>query len=666
MFWSPASAGNGLATGKARAVRRAQPQGNLPPPPQPHRLNEAEPASAPLLRGAHNQPTTAGCFTGGTTQCPRGGGGEGRGDPTVGRSPVRNHGPATPPPPGRDLRQSAPPAYCVWRLGARRAPERPSREEPKARRPAGSGVLRGHSRAARTPRRSLPRRLALRAGVRAPALSPQSRGGSRSSAGRRGRSRLRRPFLERERSALSSSLPPPFPVPPGPLTHTVRRVARPLRTPAGRRRRRRGRVELGGWPLASAARGWPVTWRPRVSPPAGGWAGARRQVRLGRERAHARPGRGEAAVCAPARPPACPLRRPVPPVTRPRSLLPVSLSLSLSHRDALGYQQHYGEQQQRESGPGRWGGPGSGGRPAGSGRQHHLGANRGHEADPGSDRQKAAQPGEEKGALSCPRRPRDDRFPSPPPPLAPRVGPGSMVARPPSPRPGGPPLSGEPCPRRRAAWRNVEPPYLISFPLPCAGETAAGPLRRCPPAPWAREPAALHGLFPVSPPGAARWKVPEGRAPFSRPFSPSPFGGPPTPSVGRSLPPPREPPGCTPPAPPGAAAAEGRGRRGRGCRPPPAPRPPPRSRRDPLGGAAPFPLPSAFCFPRRGLARPRSRLAAGNGSPISLLSPPPLHPTPRRQRSPFPPRRGELRRGGGGEAAARRAPLRARAHGSRS
>lgn len=283
MFWSPASAGNGLATGKARAVRRAQPQGDLPPPPQPHHLNEAGPASAPLLRGAHNQPTAASCFTGSTTQCQHGGGGEGRSDPTVGRSPVRNHGPggaATPPPAGRALRQSAPPAYCVWRLGARRAPERPSREEPKARRPAGSGVLRGHSRAARTPRRSLPRRLALRAGVRAPALSPQSRGGSRSSAGRRGRSRLRRPFLERERSALSSSLPPPFPVPPGPLTHTVRRVARPLRTPAGRRRRRRrGRVELRGMTVGERGARLPGHVTPARQPAGGrvgGWARAGR------------------------------------------------------------------------------------------------------------------------------------------------------------------------------------------------------------------------------------------------------------------------------------------------------------------------------------------------------------------------------------------------------
>lgn len=53
----------------------------------------------------------------------------------------------------------------------------------------------------------------------------------------------------------------------------------------------------------------------------------------------------------------------------------------------------------------------------------------------------------------------------------------------------------------------------------------------------------------------------------------------------------------------------------------------------PLGGAAPIPLPSAFCFPRRGLAQPRS--PQGMAPPISLFP----QPSPAQSSSRVPPPR---------------------------
>lgn len=161
----------------------------------------------------------------------------------------------------------------------------------------------------------------------------------------------------------------------------------------------------------------------------------------------------------------------------------------------------------------------------------------------------------------------------------------------------------------------------------------------------------LRGLFPASPPGAARWKVPEGRMPHLPAF-PLPLSGVPRPL----LPPvlcrgPRSQPGAPPPpraAPPAGRSRRGRDPRGRSGAAFAAPSSLPAR---PLVGAAPFPLPSAFCFPQRGLAQPRSRLAAGNGPRFPRFPPALIPPSPERSRSV--PRRSERR----GEAAARRGPL---------
>lgn len=190
-YWSHAYAGNGLAPGKAGAVRRAPLRGDPPPRHLRPTASARQGPAAPRSSGAAaTRPKPPAVSRAAQAQCRPGVvGGAGPTLPTVGPGSVRSRGPgrdATPPPAaaGGGLWQAAPPGYCVWRLGARRAPERPAREEPTDGAAAGkrllrlgragSGVLRGHSRAARTPRRSLPGRLALRAGARALALSPTS------------------------------------------------------------------------------------------------------------------------------------------------------------------------------------------------------------------------------------------------------------------------------------------------------------------------------------------------------------------------------------------------------------------------------------------------------------------------------------------------------------
>lgn len=184
---------------------------------------------------------------------------------------------------------------------------------------------------------------------------------------------------------------------------------------------------------------------------------------------------------------------------------------SLPRRDALGYQRHHGEQQ-REGGPGRQrAGPGGGsGGPAGVGRQHHLGSDRGHEADLGSDRQKAPQPREEKGApLSL--------FSSP-----------NLAA----PRGGGGPLGLPAGSRAAVVWRQPVPRCLRGRRAgPALSLSQAGPCLRSLSGPESRGRAGCSRRRPQGPP-AGRFQKGEPRSPG---LSPSSFGGPLAPSAGRPL-----------------------------------------------------------------------------------------------------------------------------------
>lgn len=177
-----------LMLGTTSLPGRAPLRGRQPPPPQsdpsPQR-GKARQHPAPSGTAATG-PTPPVVSTGGTTQYRAGEVGAGLwGEPAPRRVPARCGAVGPRRRAGGNVRQGAPPSYCVWRLGAGRAAWRTRRKTTAP--PSGKHLLRlgkagaaikafsaATLKTARTPAPLAPGAASpLRAGVRAPALSPQ-------------------------------------------------------------------------------------------------------------------------------------------------------------------------------------------------------------------------------------------------------------------------------------------------------------------------------------------------------------------------------------------------------------------------------------------------------------------------------------------------------------
>lgn len=359
-------------------------------------------------------------------------------------------------------------------------------------RAAGSGVLRGHSRTPRTPRRSLPRRLPYALAC-ALSLSPIVAlcGGGSSGAG---------PESAEAVIPLARARRTESPLPRATQAHGEG-GGEALRTPAGWG----GRDEGGGrwkWPHSGNDR-WMGERRREAArhvtaPRAPGPESAVRGRARGRQvrPARVRPGRGEAAVRAPARPPACPLRRPVL-LTRAlsRAEMPSATNSTMA-----------------SSGSGKAG--------PGGNEQAPAAASSAPQASGGSITSVQTEAMKQiLGVIDKKLRNLEKKKVLPslfPLPLKPAVPIEVAV-------PSRFPLGGHRVPAARPSLPQGTPKRPGAVPSP--GRAACSSPRSGHPRPL--------GLFPASPPGAARWKVPEGRTALSWPFpflfrgSPGPLRGPP-------------------------------------------------------------------------------------------------------------------------------------------